>query len=98
MRVLVATDIAGRGLDVKDVRAVLNYDAPSQAEDYVHRIGRAGRAGATGESYTMLTPADAAVAGEIVRMMRGSGTPIPRELAPFARDGPSDPGANRRWK
>ena len=49
--VMVATDVAGRSLDVKDVTAVVNYDAPSCAEDYVHRVGRAG-AGASGVAVT----------------------------------------------
>jgi len=43
--ILVATDVASRGLDVKDVQVVINYDLPQQIEDYVHRIGRTGRAG-----------------------------------------------------
>lgn len=50
--VLVATDVAARGLDIKDIRVVVNYDFPTGVEDYVHRIGRTGRAGATGEAYT----------------------------------------------
>ena len=57
-RVLVATDIAARGLDVEGVSHVVNYDAPMQAEDYVHRIGRTGRAQNEGEAYTLVTPAD----------------------------------------
>ena len=61
LRVLVATDVAGRGLDVKDVGVVINYDAPSSAEDYVHRIGRTGRAGARGVAFTLLTPSDGEV-------------------------------------
>ena len=50
--VLIATDVAARGLDIKDVRAVINYDFPGNVEDYVHRIGRTGRAGAKGNAYT----------------------------------------------
>ena len=61
LRVLVATDVAGRGLDVKDVGVVINYDAPSSAEDYVHRIGRTGRVGARGVAFTLLTPSDGEV-------------------------------------
>lgn len=49
---MCATDVAARGLDVKDVSAVINYDFPNGVEDYVHRIGRTGRAGATGEPFT----------------------------------------------
>jgi len=58
MRVLVATDIAARGIDVEGISHVVNYDVPMQAEDYVHRIGRTGRAQAVGEAYTLVTPAD----------------------------------------
>ncbi len=52
-RILVATDIAARGIDVKDISLVVNYDVPEHAEDYVHRIGRTGRAGAKGRSVTL---------------------------------------------
>ena len=58
MRVLVATDIAARGIDVEGISHVVNYDVPMQAEDYVHRIGRTGRAQAIGEAYTLVTPVD----------------------------------------
>jgi len=52
--VMIATDLAGRGLDVVDIDTVINYDAPSTREDYIHRIGRTGRAGATGEAITFI--------------------------------------------
>ena len=55
-RVLVATDIAARGIDVTGIELVLNYDLPDQAEDYVHRIGRTGRAGASGHAISFATP------------------------------------------
>jgi ATP-dependent RNA helicase RhlE len=57
-RVLVATDIAARGIDVDGISHVVNYDIPHYAEDYVHRIGRTGRAGATGDAVTFVTPED----------------------------------------
>jgi ATP-dependent RNA helicase RhlE len=57
-RVLVATDIAARGLDVDSVSHVINYDVPSSPEDYVHRIGRTGRAGNQGRALTIVTPVD----------------------------------------
>lgn len=95
--VLLATDVAARGLDVKDVRVVINYDAPSQAEDYVHRIGRAGRAGATGQAYTMITPKDAAVARELVCMLQKTRAGAPRDLLRIAAMASGYDG-NRRWR
>jgi superfamily II DNA/RNA helicase len=59
INILVASDVAARGLDVKGVSHVFNYDAPWHPDDYIHRIGRTGRAGATGTAYTMATAADA---------------------------------------
>ena len=53
--IMCATDVAARGLDVKDIAAVVNYDFPNGVEDYIHRIGRTGRAGATGEAW-LCTP------------------------------------------
>ena len=53
--VLVATDVASRGLDVKEVSYVINYDMPFQIEDYVHRVGRTARAGLTGTAYSFFT-------------------------------------------
>ena len=58
MRVLVATDVAARGLDIDDIECVVNYDAPVDPETYTHRIGRAGRAGRTGVSITFVTPSE----------------------------------------
>ena len=57
-RVLVATDIAARGIDVDGISHVINYDIPQYAEDYIHRIGRTGRAGATGDAITFVSPDD----------------------------------------
>ena len=58
LRLLVASDVAARGLDIPDVSHVFNYDVPIHAEDYVHRIGRTGRAGRQGKSFTIVTKAD----------------------------------------
>ena len=55
---LVASDVAARGLDIPDVSHVFNYDVPHHADDYVHRIGRTGRAGKSGETFMIVTPAD----------------------------------------
>src|SRR5436305_11806421 len=56
--VLVATDIASRGLDIADVSHVVNYDVPQHPEDYIHRIGRTGRAEATGDAFTLMVAED----------------------------------------
>ena len=56
MKILVATDIASRGLDIANVTHVINYDVPEHAEDYVHRIGRTGRAQREGDAATILAP------------------------------------------
>ncbi len=56
---LVATDIAARGLDIADVSHVINYDVPQHPEDYIHRIGRTGRAEATGDAFTIMVAEDA---------------------------------------
>ena len=70
MRVLVATDIAARGIDVEGISHVVNYDVPMQAEDYVHRIGRTGRAHAIGEAYTLVTPADERMVNRIEYVLK----------------------------
>ena len=96
--VLVATDVASRGLDVQDVRAVVNYDAPSQAEEYVHRVGRAGRAGASGRAYTLLTSANAAFARELEAMLRRQGARVPQELGWLASSTRGGEQSHRRWR
>lgn len=68
-RVLVATDIAARGIDVEGISHVVNYDVPMQAEDYVHRIGRTGRAQAVGSAYTLVTPLDEVQVKKIERVL-----------------------------
>jgi len=69
VRVLVATDIAARGLDIEDLPHVVNFDMPHVAEDYVHRIGRTGRAGATGEAISLIVPEDRTLLGPIERLI-----------------------------
>ncbi|KAE8603114.1 hypothetical protein XENTR_v10014224 [Xenopus tropicalis] len=69
VRILVATDLASRGLDVHDVTHVLNFDFPRNIEEYVHRVGRTGRAGRTGESITLVTRKDWKVAGELISIL-----------------------------
>ncbi|MFZ2489336.1 MAG: DEAD/DEAH box helicase [Anaerolineae bacterium] len=69
-RVLVATDIAARGIDVEGVSHVVNYDMPSQAEDYVHRIGRTGRAQMAGAAFTLITPADEVMVRKVETILK----------------------------
>ena len=69
-RVLVATDIAARGIDVKQITLVINYDLPDNPEDYVHRIGRTGRAGETGHAITMATPEQSRDVRDIERLIK----------------------------
>ena len=70
---LVATDIAARGIDIDDISHVINYDVPENPEDYVHRIGRTGRAGASGYALTFVGP-DEIVAASRDRVHAGQAT------------------------
>jgi ATP-dependent RNA helicase RhlE len=76
-RVLVATDIAARGIDVEALGHVVNFDVPAVPEDYIHRVGRTARAEATGEAFTLVAPENEADFG---RMERAVGLKIPRVL------------------
>merc|ERR1711870_155917 len=82
--ILVATDVASRGLDVKDIKYVINYDFPNQIEDYVHRVGRTGRAGATGSSYTFSTQDKFKNAGDLISVLEEAKQPVPDELRKLA--------------
>lgn len=79
-KVLVATSVAARGLDVKDCICVVNYDVPNHYEDYVHRCGRTGRMGNKGFAYTFITPDQGQYAAEIIKALELSGNPVPNEL------------------
>lgn len=79
-KVLVATSIAARGLDVKNCICVVNYDVPNHYEDYVHRCGRTGRAGNKGFAYTFITPDQGQYCVEIIKALELSGNPVPQEL------------------
>jgi ATP-dependent RNA helicase RhlE len=96
--VMVATDIAARGIDVSGVSHVINYDIPANPEDYVHRIGRTGRAQAVGDAFTLITPEDT---DEIRAIERFIGQPVPQlklegfDYAPFVAR-PPQPGQQPR--
>lgn len=78
--VLIATSVAARGLDVKQLKLVVNYDAPNHLEDYVHRAGRTGRAGNTGTAVTFVTEEQENCAPGIAKALEQSGQPVPERL------------------
>uniref|UniRef100_A0A8C5XRQ5 Probable ATP-dependent RNA helicase DDX46 n=1 Tax=Microcebus murinus TaxID=30608 RepID=A0A8C5XRQ5_MICMU len=79
-KLLVATSVAARGLDVKHLILVVNYSCPNHYEDYVHRAGRTGRAGNKGYAYTFITEDQARYAGDIIKALELSGTAVPPDL------------------
>jgi ATP-dependent RNA helicase DDX5/DBP2 len=82
--IMIATDVAARGLDVKDIKYVINYDFPGSMESYVHRVGRTGRAGATGTAYSFFTPTNYKCAKELVQVLMEAKQPVPPQLMQFA--------------
>ncbi|KAE9418519.1 hypothetical protein Angca_003434, partial [Angiostrongylus cantonensis] len=81
IKILVATSVAARGLDVKNLILVVNYDCPNHYEDYVHRVGRTGRAGNKGYAYTFILPEhQERMAGEVCRAFETAGSKPPPEL------------------
>ncbi|XP_061155746.1 probable ATP-dependent RNA helicase DDX46 isoform X2 [Syngnathus typhle] len=79
-RLMVATSVAARGLDVKQLILVVNYNCPNHYEDYVHRAGRTGRAGNKGFAYTFITGDQVRYAGDIIKALELSGSPVPADL------------------
>ncbi|KAG9337986.1 hypothetical protein JZ751_027323 [Albula glossodonta] len=84
VRILVATDLASRGLDVHDITHVFNYDFPRNVEEYVHRVGRTGRAGRSGASVTLVTRGDWKMAAELIHILERAGQTVPEELVMMA--------------
>ncbi len=80
LKLLVASDVAARGLDIPDVSQVFNYAPPPNSDDYVHRIGRTGRAGRSGESFTIVSPGDARLWDAVLKR-------IGKDVEPFSPDG-----------
>ncbi|PFH59790.1 hypothetical protein XA68_11869 [Ophiocordyceps unilateralis] len=83
--ILIATSVAARGLDVKQLKLVINFDAPNHMEDYVHRSGRTGRAGNKGVAVTFVTPEQDNCAQGIAKALEQSGQPVPEKLDEMRR-------------
>uniref|UniRef100_A0A8C7DI53 RNA helicase n=1 Tax=Oncorhynchus kisutch TaxID=8019 RepID=A0A8C7DI53_ONCKI len=86
--VLVATDVAARGLDIPSIRTVVNYDVARDIDTHTHRIGRTGRAGEKGVAYTLLTSKDTSFAGDLVRNLEGANQSVSKELMDLAMQNP----------
>ncbi|XP_037542963.1 probable ATP-dependent RNA helicase DDX43 [Nematolebias whitei] len=84
VRILVATDLASRGLDVHDITHVFNYDFPRNIEEYVHRVGRTGRAGRSGAAITLITRENWRMAPELISILERAGQDVPEELVLMA--------------
>ena len=82
-KIMIATDIAARGLDISGVDYVVNYDFPKDIENYIHRIGRTGRSSSKGTSITLFTDDDAGFAKKLVEILKESNQEIPKELYEF---------------
>ncbi|XP_043464025.1 probable ATP-dependent RNA helicase DDX17 isoform X2 [Leptopilina heterotoma] len=100
--ILVATDVAARGLDVEDVKFVINFDYPSCSEDYVHRIGRTGRRQKTGTAYTFFTPNNSNKANDLIQVLKEANQVINPKLLELA-DGRGGNfirhrGGKNRWR
>eukprot|EP01126_Amoeba_proteus_P026642 TRINITY_DN2638_c0_g1_i3.p2 TRINITY_DN2638_c0_g1~~TRINITY_DN2638_c0_g1_i3.p2 ORF type:complete len:278 (+),score=54.24 TRINITY_DN2638_c0_g1_i3:1571-2404(+) len=98
IRVLVATDVAARGLDIDDVTHVINYDVPANIDSYVHRIGRTGRAGNVGKATSYFTDDNKGIAKAVVKLLREANQVVPEWLDRFAMEfkGSGRPGGVMR--
>ncbi|KAK0168720.1 hypothetical protein PV327_002494 [Microctonus hyperodae] len=96
--ILVATDVAARGLDVEDVKYVVNFDYPNSSEDYIHRIGRTGRCQSAGTAYAYFTPNNARQAKELISVLEEAGQVINPQLSELANSQRGQFGKGRqRW-
>ncbi|KAK1769062.1 P-loop containing nucleoside triphosphate hydrolase protein [Phialemonium atrogriseum] len=93
--IMVATDVASRGIDVRNITHVLNYDYPNNSEDYIHRIGRTGRAGANGTAITFFTTDNSKQARDLVNVLQEAKQQIDPKLAEMARYGGGGGGGGR---
>ncbi|GMR59979.1 hypothetical protein PMAYCL1PPCAC_30174, partial [Pristionchus mayeri] len=93
--ILLATDVAARGLDVDDIKFVINYDYPNNSEDYVHRIGRTGRRDKKGTAYTFFTPSNAPKARDLLKILDEAKQSVVPELRDLAMRGGGGGGGGR---
>lgn len=95
--ILVATDVAARGLDVEDVKYVINFDYPNSSEDYIHRIGRTGRCSSYGTAYTFFTPGNGRQARELLSVLEEAGQEPNAALIDLAKQAPGGKGGRCRY-
>ncbi|KAL3067373.1 hypothetical protein OYC64_017165 [Pagothenia borchgrevinki] len=96
--VLLATDVASRGLDVEDIKFVINYDYPNSSEDYVHRIGRTARSTNTGTAYTFFTPGNCRQARDLVRVLTEARQAVNPKLLQLVDSGRGGNGGRMRYR
>jgi len=97
--ILVATDVASRGLDVDDIKHVVNFDFPNDVESYVHRIGRTGRRGRSGTAHSFITarPDDARLAKPLIKVLKQAEQEVPAALSNLVGMAPMGKGGNKRY-
>jgi len=100
--ILIATDVAARGIDVKDVQCVINFDFPNNIEDYIHRIGRTGRGGADGLAFSFFTTRGSEdktkMASDLVKILKEANQHVPEELYPLCNNGKSSKSSKGKGK
>ncbi|XP_018321052.1 probable ATP-dependent RNA helicase DDX17 isoform X1 [Agrilus planipennis] len=96
--ILVATDVAARGLDVEDVKYVINYDYPNSSEDYVHRIGRTGRCQQVGTAYAFFTPNNQRQTKDLIAVLEESGQPVSSKLVDLLASSRNNQSGRNRWQ
>jgi len=97
-RILIATDVASRGIHVDDITCVVNYDFPGNIEDYIHRIGRTGRAGKSGIAISFFDPSvDGRKAERLIKILQNANQEVPPELRKIAMENGNQGGGRRRY-